>query len=118
MSDDTASHANRETRKTFDKTMETGAGAIRGVQEGLSSAVENVRDLNVKLIDLARASTDVAFDFAHAVAAAKTPSDFIEAWTTHATKQFDLMTKQASEFTTISQRFGNATVETVTGRRE
>ena len=57
------------------------------------SAVENVRDLNVRLIDMARASTDVAFDFAHAVAAAKKPSDFVEAWTTHATKQFDMLTK-------------------------
>ena len=97
MNSDTASRAARETQESFDKTMETGADAIRGVQEGFTSAVENVRDLNVRLIDMARASTDVAFDFAHAVTAAKKPSAFVEAWTTHATKQFDMLTKQAGE---------------------
>jgi hypothetical protein len=71
MNDDRASRAARETRESFDKTMETGADTIRGVQEGFTSAVENVRDLNVKLIDMARESTDAAFDFARAVAAAK-----------------------------------------------
>jgi hypothetical protein len=96
--------------------METGADAIRGVQEGLSSAMENVRDLNIRLIDMAGASTDVAFDFANAVARAKKSSDFVEAWTTHATKQFDMLTKQAGELTALSQRFTNATVETVTRR--
>jgi hypothetical protein len=112
MNNDTASKAERETREM----METGADAIRGVQEGLSSAMENVRDLNIRLIDMARASTDAVFDFAHAVARAKKPSDFAEAWTTHATKQFDMLTKQAGELTALSQRFTNATVETVTRR--
>jgi hypothetical protein len=116
MNSDTASRAARETQESFDKTMETGADAIRGVQEGFTSAVDNVRDLNVRLIDMARASTDVAFDFAHAVAAAKKPSDFVEAWTTHATKQFDMLTKQAGELTALSQKLTNGTVETVTRR--
>src|SRR5260370_29776370 len=97
MNNDTASKAERETREM----METGADAIRGVQEGLSSAMENVRDLNIRLIDMARASTDVAFDFANAVAQAKKPSDFVQAWTTHATEQFDMLTKQAGGFTAL-----------------
>ena len=116
MNSDTASRVVRETQESFDKTMETGADAIRGVQEGFTSAMENVRDLNVRLIDMARASTDVAFDFAHAVAAAKKHSDFVEAWTTHATKQFDMLTKQAGRLTALSQKFTNGTVETVTRR--
>ena len=113
MNNDTASKAERETREM----METGADAIRGVQEGLSSAMENVRDLNIKTdLTWLGPSTDAAFDFAHAVARAKKPSDFAEAWTTHATKQFDMLTKQAGELTALSQRFTNATVETVTRR--
>lgn len=35
MNSDTASRVVRETQESFDKTMETGADAIRGVQEGL-----------------------------------------------------------------------------------
>ncbi len=93
--------ANRIARESFGKTLETGAETVRGVQEGIASALENVRDLNVRLIDMARANTDVAFDFARQVAEAKAPSDLVEAWTTHATKQFDTLTKQASELTTL-----------------
>jgi hypothetical protein len=75
---------------------------------------ENVRDLNVRLIDMARENTEAAFDFAREVAAAKAPSDFLQAWTTHATKQFDTLTKQTSELTTLAQRLASTTTQQVT----
>lgn len=56
---------------------------------------------------MARANTIAAFDFAREVAKAKGPSDFIQAWTTHATNQFDILTNQASELTTVGQQFAN-----------
>jgi hypothetical protein len=91
--------ANRTTRKNFDKVLTAGTEVGRGVQEGFGSALENVRDLNVRLIDMARANSNAAFDFAREVAEAQAPSDMVQAWTTHATKQFDMLTKQASELT-------------------
>lgn len=100
MKEDTAS---RTTRKNSDQTLATGVGIGRGIQEGFGSAVENVRDLNVRLIDMARVNTNAAFDFAREVAEAQAPSDLVQACTTHATKQFDLLTKQASELTTLGR---------------
>jgi len=52
MNDDGPSRAARETRESFDKTMAAGAETTRRVQEGFTSAVENVCDLNVRLIDM------------------------------------------------------------------
>ena len=106
----------RIARENFDKTLETGAETVRGVQEAVTSAHENVRDLNVRLIDMAQANTDAAFDLAREVAEAKAPSDMVQAWTTHATKQFDMLTKQASELTILSQRFANTSAEPFTRR--
>ena len=106
----------RIARESFNKTMETGPKTVQGIQEGFMSALENVRDLNVRLIAMARANTDAAFDFAHEVAEAKTPSDLVQAWTTHATKQSDMLTKQASDLTTLGQQFGSTTAEPVTRR--
>jgi cysteine synthase len=63
--------ATRAARESIDNTMATGAETIRGVQEGFTSAVENVRDLNLRLIDMAQANTQAAFDFAREVAEAK-----------------------------------------------
>ena len=94
--------ANRMARESFGKTLETSAETVRGVQEGITSTLENVRDLNVRLIEMARVNTDTSFDFAREVAEAKAPSDLVEAWTTHATKQFDMLTKQAGELTTLA----------------
>ncbi len=106
----------RIARENFDKTLETGAETVRGIQEGVTSAREHMRDLNVRLIDMAQANTNAAFDLAREVAEAKAPSDLVQACTTHATKQFDMLTKQASELTTLSQRFASASAEPVTRR--
>src|SRR5215831_14458687 len=108
--------ASRIARENFDKTLETGAETVRGVQEGVTSALENVRDLNVRLIDMTRANTDAAFDFAREIAEAKAPSDLVQAWTTHATKQFDVLTKQANELTTLGQQFVTTSSEPLTRR--
>ena len=106
----------RVARENFDKTLATGAETVRGIQEGVTSALENVRDLNVRLIDMAQANSDAAFDFAREVAEAKAPSDLVQAWTTHATKHFDMLTKQAGEVTTLGQRFASTSSEPVTRR--
>ncbi len=88
--------ASRMARESVDKTLETGVETVRGVQERFSSALDNMRDLNVKLIEMAQVNTVAAFDFAREVAEAKAPSDLAEVWTTHTTRQFDRLTKQAS----------------------
>ena len=110
MNDDSAS---RIARESFDKNV---GDRRRRVQEGFTSALECVRDLNVRLIAIARANTNAAFDFAREVAEAKAPSDLAQAWTTHATKQFDMLTKQASDFTTLGQQFASTSSEAVTRR--
>jgi hypothetical protein len=77
--------AARAAHESIDNTMATGVETVRGVQEGFTSAVENVRDLNLRLIGMAQANTQAAFDFAREVAEAKGPSDCVQAWTTNAT---------------------------------
>jgi phasin len=108
--------ASKIARESFDKTLETSAKTVQEVQEGCTLALENVRDLNVRLIDMARANTDAAFDFAREVAEANAPSDLVQAWTTHATKQFDMLTKQASELTTLGQQFASTSSEPIKRR--
>jgi hypothetical protein len=100
----------RAAREGVDHSIAAGAETVRDVQEGFTSAVKNVRDLNLRLIDMAEANTE-AFNFAREIAEAKGPSDFVQAWTTNATKQFDMLTKQASEFTRLGQSFGNSVPE-------
>ena len=106
----------RAAHESIDNSMAAGAETVRGVQEGFTSAVENVRDLNLRLIDMAQANTEAAFNFAREVAEANAPSDLVQAWTTHATKQFDMLTKQASELTTLGQQFASTSSEPIKRR--
>lgn len=108
--------ASRIARESFNKTLETGSKTVEGIHEGFTSAFENVRDLNVRLIAMAQANTNAVFDFAREIAEAKAPSDLVQAWTTHATKQFDVLTKQATDLTTLGQQFANTAPETVRRR--
>ena len=108
--------ANRIARESFNKTLETGSKTVEGIQEGFTSALENVRELNLRLIAMAQANTNAGFDFAREVAEAKAPSDLAQAWTTHATKQFNVLTKQATDLTTLGQQFASTAPETVRRR--
>jgi hypothetical protein len=100
MKNDWASRTTRETAESFGKTME-----MWGAKEELISRAENIREMNVRLFEMARANSDAAFAFACDIAAGRKPNDFIEAWTVHATKQFDMLVKQASELTSLGQWF-------------
>jgi hypothetical protein len=102
-----------KARETFDKVTATGAETVQSLQQGFASAIENARDLNVRLIDMARANTDAAFDFAHEVATVTKASDLVEVWSSHTRKQVDMLTKQANELTTLGQRFASTTAEPV-----
>jgi hypothetical protein len=103
--------AARAARESINDTMARGTETVRDVQEGVTSALENVRDLNLKLIDMAQANTEAAFDFAREIAETKQYSDFVQVWTTNATKQFDLLRKQASELTKLGRSFANSMPE-------
>lgn len=73
-------------------------------EQGISVTVENIRDFNVKMIDMAHANTETLFGFARQLATAKSPSDIMELWTAHARKQFETLTEQTKEMTALGQK--------------
>ena len=66
--------------------------------------IENIRDFNVKMIEMARANTEAVFEFARQLATAKTPSEIMELWTSHARKQFEMLSGQTQELTALGQK--------------
>jgi len=104
---------NRRARETFDDVTAAGTESVRSVQQGFASAIENVRDANFRLMDMARANLDVTFDFVHDLATATRPSDLLEAWSSHTRKQAEMLTKQTQELTALSQQFAGTIAEPV-----
>ena len=104
-----------QTRKYADKaaaianeTLEKGKVAAeqsaRMIEQSYSITVENIRNFNVKMLDMAHAKTEEVFAFARQLASARTPSDIMELWTSHAQKQFEMLNEQTKELTAFGQK--------------
>lgn len=63
------------------ESLEKGKAAV---EQSAGVPLENIRALNVKMIDMARANAEAVFDLAFQIVTAKTPSDIIELWSEHA----------------------------------
>jgi phasin len=77
------------------------------------STVENVRDYNRKMIDMAHANAEAAFELARQLAAAKAPSDIVELWTLHARRQFEMLSEQTKELTALGQKIAGESAEPI-----
>jgi phasin len=104
-----------KSRKTANETLEKGKAAAeqtaRAIEQSYSTAVENMRDYNLKIIDMAHANTEAAFELARQLATAKTPSDLVELWTSHSRKQFEMLTEQTSDLTALGQKMAGQSAE-------
>jgi phasin len=92
--------AAEQTTKVIGKTYETAASGIR--------------DYNLMALEIARVSSDAAFDYAQQLMSVKSPSEILEVWTTHARKQFETLTEQTKGLTMLGQRVVTESTEPVT----
>ena len=80
---------------------------------GVCARYENIRDLNVKIINMAQANIEAGFELARQLAAAKQPSDVVELWTGHARKQFEMLNEQIKELTSLGQKMAGKSAEPI-----
>jgi phasin len=90
--------------EAMEKGKATAERSARAFEQSYSTAVENMRDYNLKMIDMAHANVEAGFEVARQLATAKTPSDMIETWTSHARKQFEMLSEQTKELTALGQK--------------
>jgi hypothetical protein len=113
---------NEQSRRFAEKTtraarenFERGAGEIehaaRNAEQSYSLGAAGIRELSLKLIDMAHANSEAVFELAHDIASAKAPSDLAAIWAEHALRQFELMTKQSKELTDLGQKLAGRTTE-------
>ena len=78
------------SRKIANEALEKGTAAAeqmaRSFERSGAAAAEKMREYNLKIIDMAHANTEAAFELVRQLAAAQTPSEIIELWTSHARK--------------------------------
>jgi phasin len=104
----------KAARETIERGAWAAEEATKGAEQSLSSSLTSMRELNIKLIDMAHANADAVFELAHELAGAQAPSDLAAIWSSHAKRQFEMMTKQTRELTELGQKLASRGTEPLT----
>lgn len=107
--EDAGRKTTQKARETIERTQEAAEETLRGAEQSYSAAFDNIRNLNVKLIDAAQANADAVCALARGIATSKTPADVLSVWTNYTQKQFEMATKQAGDLTALGQKFATET---------
>lgn len=119
---------NIEVPAAFRDFAEKGIAQAKGNYEKVKAAAEEATDLledtystaskgwseyGLKVIEASRANTNASFDFATELFGVKSFSEVVELTTAHVRKQFDALTAQGKELTSIAQSVATKTAEPI-----
>lgn len=85
----------------------------RLMENTYAAAAKGIKDYNLKALEFAKVNSDTAFDCAQQLMSAKNPSEMLELWTTHAHKQFEVLTEQSKQLSMLGQRVVTETGGTI-----
>jgi phasin len=91
-------------RDTYAKAKMASEEVADLLKNTCTTATKGATEYNLKLIEIARINTRAAFDYAHELLDAKSPSEFIGLSTAHTRKQFEAMAAQTRELTELAQK--------------
>jgi phasin len=102
-----------QAKDTYEKMKAAAEEATDVLETTYSTATKGASDYGLKVIEVARTNTNVAFDFAGQIMAAKTLSEVVELTSAHARKQFEALTAQSKELGTMAQKVATETAEPI-----
>jgi phasin len=102
-----------QARETYEKFKDVAQSSNETIEAVYASASKGASEYSGKLIDIARANANSAFDVAEKLVAVKSPSEVFSIWTTYARGQYETLTAQAKELAELSQRVATETVEPI-----
>ena len=83
------------------------------LEDSYSTASKGAAEFGLKMIEVSRANTNSAFDFASQMMTVKTLSEAVELSTAFARKQFDAMGEQGKELSALAQKVTTETIEPI-----
>jgi phasin len=91
-------------KDTYGKTQAAAGDTTKLMQQTYSAASKGAADFNLHLLEIAQTNTNAAFDFARQLTRVTSPSEFFELTTAHARKQFETLSEQTQDLTTLAQK--------------
>ena len=102
-----------QTREAYARVKTAAEEATHSVEASYTKATTGFAEINAKAIDALRANTDATFDFVKSLMGVKSVSEAITLQGEHARKQFEAITFQGKEISTLAQKIAADAVEPI-----
>ena len=102
-----------QTKDTYEKMKATAEQNTEMLETVYATASKGSTEYGLKLIEISRANTNAAFDFFQSLFGVKSPSELVEISTAHARAQFETLSGQTKELTTLAQKVATETAEPI-----
>ena len=109
-----ADKVTKATQDAFEKGASAAEEAGQEIEQSYSAAAAGFRDFNLRVMEMVQANSQANFDFAREISTAKGPSEAVALWSSHAQKQFGMLTEQFKELTALGQRIASSSTEPIT----
>ncbi len=100
-------------KTNYEKMKATAEEATDLLEDTFSTASQGVSEYSLKAIEAARTNTNQTFDFAVALMGVKSLSEWVELSTAHVRKQFEMLSDQSKELSSIAQKVATTTAEPI-----
>ncbi len=102
-----------QARETYEKFKDVAQSSNETIEAVYASASKGASDYSGKLLELARANTNAAFDVFEKLIAVKSPTEAFSIWTSYARGQYETLTSQTKELVELGQKVATETVEPI-----
>ena len=102
-----------QTKDAYEKMKATAEQNTEMLETVYATASKGSTEYGLKLIEISRTNTNAAFDFFQSLFGVKSPSELVELSTAHARAQFESLSGQTKELTTLAQKVATETAEPI-----
>jgi phasin len=99
-----ADKGTKQAKESYETMSAATAEAANMIQNACSTAAQGTMDCNAKVLEFARTNSNAAFDYGSKLLGVKSPTEFLEASTEHARKQFEVLSEQTKELAELGQK--------------
>ncbi|MDQ0302836.1 phasin [Ancylobacter polymorphus] len=103
----------QNARETYEKFKANAEETTDLLEDTYSTASRGLAEYNTAALESLRTNVNAAFDYMGALFGAKSVSEAVELSTGHLRKQFDVLSSQAKELSTLAQKVATDTAEPI-----
>lgn len=103
----------QSAREAYEKIKVSAEETTDLLEDTYSTASKGVAEYNAVALESLRTNVNAAFDFVGALFGAKSVSEAVEISTGHLRKQFDVLSAQTKELSTLAQKVATDTAEPI-----